>query len=81
MPNKAKESRMDAITKEALRDEVNHLRARVAQLEAILVCSECGHLRSEHDGEDGPCFGGRTADMKPGEGAYCDCAGFQTAEG
>lgn len=58
------------------RDTVRKLRQRVRELEAILQCVECGHLRSEHEGDDSPCFGGRTEDMKDGEGYYCDCDGF-----
>jgi hypothetical protein len=61
--------------------EAAKLKARIRQLEAILRCTECGHLRNEHDDNDSPCHGGRTPDMKPGEGTYCGCAGFLSEEG
>lgn len=51
---------------------------RIKELEAILVCTDCGHLRSEHHDGDAPCYGGRTPDMEPGEGEYCGCDGFQS---
>lgn len=56
------------------------LMARIAELEAILKCDECGHLRNVHDDDDGPCHGGREG-LAPGEGEYCDCSGFITTEG
>lgn len=58
-----------------LREQVRTLKARVAALEAILVCTECNHLRSEHFEGDGPCDGGREG-LEPGEGKYCPCSGF-----
>jgi hypothetical protein len=57
-------------------ETIRKLRARVRELEAILMCADCSHLRSEHDVDDGTCHGGRTPDMKPGEGPYCMCAKF-----
>jgi len=57
-------------------DDVRKLKARIRELEAILLCRECGHLRSEHEDNDSPCFGGRDPKWKPGEGEYCDCTGF-----
>lgn len=62
---------------EKLRDANKALKAWVAKLEAILICTECGHLRSEHGHDEGdPCYGGRTPDMDPKEGEYCMCHGF-----
>lgn len=62
-------------------DTIKKLRERIKQLEAILVCAKCGHLRNEHDEENGPCYGGRTPEMKSSEGEYCMCHGFSTDEG
>lgn len=56
------------------------LRKRVQELEAILLC-ECGHLRSEHYDNDSPCYGGRSDAMKPTEGEWCHCSGFESADG
>jgi hypothetical protein len=67
---------MPHVTKE----EAERLIARVKLLESILMCAECGHLRSEHESDGGPCFGGRAPELKPGEGEYCDCGGFTTYE-
>lgn len=66
----------ETITK--LRAQNRKLKARVAELEAILVCA-CGHLRSEHFENDAPCHGGREG-LKSGEGNYCMCDGFNTRE-
>jgi hypothetical protein len=60
--------------------ELTALRARVRELEAILLCVNCGHLRSEHLENDSPCYGGRTSEMNAGEGEYCNCFGFESAE-
>lgn len=61
------------------KDVEHELRARVKELEAILLCLDCDHLRSEHDNADAPCFGGRNA-MPVGEGKYCMCLGFISEE-
>lgn len=58
-------------------DTIASLRARIKQLEAMLKCKHCGHLRGEHDDDNMPCFGGRDASMGPDEGEYCDCFGFE----
>jgi hypothetical protein len=80
MPNYAKAKRLDAVILDALRDEVPKLRARITFLESLLKCVHCGHLRHEHFEDDGPCHGGREG-VKEGEGEYCMCPGFESAEG
>lgn len=70
---------MSDTPEDRLRKENRTLRARVKQLEAILLCTVCGHLRSEHDGGDSPCYGGREG-LKPGEGDYCMCVGFESED-
>ena len=62
----------------ALLTERDTMAARIAALEAVLLC-ECGHLRSDHDDNDSPCHGGR-AGLTPGEGEYCMCDGFDCAD-
>lgn len=62
------------------RAQIRRLKKKIAAYEAILVCDNCEHLRSEHHEADSPCYGGRTPDMSPDEGKYCDCAGFTSSE-
>ncbi len=61
-------------------NQLAKLKARVKFLEGLLICENCEHLRHEHGDNDGPCYGGRSPDLKPGEGDYCNCGGFETAE-
>ena len=76
MPNFVRPWTEEAAVEERVGDKIKRLEQRIRELEAILKCTGCGHLRSEHDDDDAPCFGGRTPEMKPGEGEYCDCSGF-----
>lgn len=60
-----------------LAEQVKVLTQRVLELERMLKCIHCGHMMAEHDEDFSPCHGGRTPDMKPGEGYYCRCPGFE----
>lgn len=73
-PNPLTPTRRDTMATKA------ELEARIKYLESLLLCTECGHLRHEHDVENGPCYGGRTPEMKSGEGKYCICSGFESEE-